>query len=182
MERTIAKERKNDSFLDLLERMKALNSELEKEREFKPHHRSPLAKTMIDNWHNEIDRHNNSLLDRINKKLESLETVERTITKERKNDSILDLLERMKALNSELEKEREFEPHHRSLLAKTMTDNWHNERNSVIENCHNSRKDGRELKATERPIAITYKDNKKDYKKNNKNYDLKDLKTTFTAS
>ena len=32
--------------------MKALNSKLEKEREFEPHHRSPLAKTMIDNWHN----------------------------------------------------------------------------------------------------------------------------------
>ena len=55
------------------------------------------------------DRHNNSLLDRINKKLEFLETVEISIinTKvERKNDSFLDLLERMKALNSE----REFEP------------------------------------------------------------------------
>ena len=34
-------ERKNDSFLDLFERMKALKSELEKEREFEPHHRSP---------------------------------------------------------------------------------------------------------------------------------------------
>ena len=45
-------ERKNDSFLDLLERMKALNSELEKEREFEPHHRSTFAKTMINNWHN----------------------------------------------------------------------------------------------------------------------------------
>ena len=28
--------------------MKVLNSE----REFEPHHRSPLAKTMIDNWNN----------------------------------------------------------------------------------------------------------------------------------
>ena len=45
-------ERKNDSFLDILERMKALNLELEKEREFEPHHRSTLAKTMINNWHN----------------------------------------------------------------------------------------------------------------------------------
>ena len=63
-----------------------------------------------------------------------------------------------------------------------MTDNWHNERNNVIENWHinNSRKDDRKLKATERPIAITYKDNKKDYEKDNKNHDLKDLKTTFT--
>ena len=123
------------------------------------------------------------MLDRINKKLEYLEIVERYIVKtkvERKNDSFLDLLERMKTLNLESEKEREFEPHHRSPLAKTMTDNRHNERNSVIENWHinNSRKDDRELKATERPIAIKYKDNKKD----NKNHDLKDLKTTFTAS
>ena len=46
-----------------------------------------------------------------------------------------------------------------------MTDNWHDERNSAIENWHinNSRKDDRKLKATERPIAITYKDNKKDF-------------------
>ena len=29
---------------------------------------------------------------------------------------------------------REFEPHHRSPLTKTMIDNWHNERNIVIEN------------------------------------------------
>ena len=47
------------------------------------------------------------MLDRINKKLESLEIVERYIVNtkvERKNDSFLDLLERMKTLNSELEK------------------------------------------------------------------------------
>ena len=60
----------------------------------------------------------------INKKLESLEIVDIKSTKvERKNDSFLDLLERMKALNSKLEKEREFEPYHRSPLAKTMIDN-----------------------------------------------------------
>ena len=48
-----------------------------------------------------------------------------------------------------------------------MTDNWHNERNSVIENQHinSSRKDDRKLKATDKPIAITYKDNKKDFGK-----------------
>ena len=65
----------------------------------------------------------------INKKLESLETMERSITNskvERKNYNFLDLLERMKALNLKLEKEREFESHHRSPLAKTMIDNWHN--------------------------------------------------------
>ena len=55
MERSITNtivERKNDNFLDLLERMKNLNSKLKKESEFEPHHRSPLAKTMINNWHN----------------------------------------------------------------------------------------------------------------------------------
>ena len=97
----------------------------------------------------------------INKKLQSLENIERSTTVERKNDSFLDLYERIKALSSE----REFEPHHRLALTKTMTDNWHNEKNSVIENWHinSSRKDDRELKATERSIAITYKDNKKDF-------------------
>ena len=73
----------------------------------------------------------------------------------------MDLLAKLKALNLE----RKFEPHHRSPLIKTMTDNWHNKRNSVIENWHinSSRKDDRELKVTERPITITYKDNKKDF-------------------
>ena len=131
-----------------------------------------------DKINRQTNSYNNSLLDRINKKLESLETMERSITNtkvEMKNDSFLDILERMKTLNSE----REFEPHHRSPLTKTMTDNWHKERNSVIENWHinGNRKDDRELKATERPIAITYKDNKKDYKKDNKIHELKDLFT-----
>ena len=77
-----------------------------------------------DKINQQTDRHNNSLLDRIHKKLESLETVERSITNtkvERKNDSFLGLLERMKVLNSELEKEREFEPYYRSTLAKTAS-------------------------------------------------------------
>ena len=55
MERSIINtkvERKKDNFLDLLERMKNLNSKLKKESEFEPHHRSHLAKTVIDNWHN----------------------------------------------------------------------------------------------------------------------------------
>ena len=74
-----------------------------------------------DKINRQTNRHNNNLLDKINKKLESLETVERSITNtkvERKSDSFLDLLERMKTLNSELEKEREFEPHHRSPYQK----------------------------------------------------------------
>ena len=97
---------------------------------------------------------------------------------ERKSDSFLDLFERLKALNSPLEKEREFGLHHRSPLTKIMTDNWHNERNSAIKYWHinNSRKDNRELKATEMPIAITYKDNKKYFEKE----DLKTLEATLT--
>ena len=64
-----------------------------------------------------------------------------------------------------------------------MTNNWHGERNSAIDNWHinNSRKDDRKLKATERPIAITYKDNKKDFEKYDlKKEVLKTLKITLT--
>jgi len=49
------------------------------------------------------------LLEKINKKLEFLETMERSITNtkvERKNDNFLDLLERMKTLNSKLKKKK----------------------------------------------------------------------------
>ena len=59
-----------------------------------------------DKINQQTDRHNNSLLEKINKKLELLETMERSITNtkvEMKNDSFLDILERMKALNSERE-------------------------------------------------------------------------------
>ena len=50
---------------------------------------------MRDKINRQTNRHNNSLLEKINKKLESLETMERSITNtkvERKNDSFLDLL------------------------------------------------------------------------------------------
>ena len=71
-----------------------------------------------DKINRQIDRHNNSLLDMINKKLESLETVERSITyarTERKNYSFLDLYEKkMKVLN--------FEYHRRTPLEKTTID------------------------------------------------------------
>ena len=91
---------------------------------------------MGDKINRQTNRHNNSLLEKINKKLESLETMERSITNskvERKNYNFLDLLERMKALNLKLEKEREFESHHRSPLAKTVTDNWHNrQKNNLV--------------------------------------------------
>ena len=62
-----------------------------------------------------------------------------------------------------------------------MTDYWHDEMNGAIENWHinNSRKDDRELKATERPIAITFKDNKKNFEKDDlKKEDLKTLNKT----
>ena len=86
-----------------------------------------------NNWSNftedkinrQTNKHNDSFLDRINKKLESLEATERSVIVEKKNDSFLNLYERLKALNSPLKNEREFEPHHRSSSAKAMTDNWH---------------------------------------------------------
>ena len=86
-----------------------------------------------DKINRQTNKHNDSFLDKINKKLESLEAIERSVTVEkqndssveRKNDSFLDLHERSKALNSPLKNEREFEPHHRSSSTKTMTDNWH---------------------------------------------------------
>ena len=86
-----------------------------------------------DKINKQTDRHNNSFLDRINKKLESLEATERSATVERKNDrdnridSFLDLYEKIKALN--LEQERNFEPHQRSSL---VTDNWHDRKNSSL--------------------------------------------------
>ena len=84
-----------------------------------------------DKINRQINRHSNSFLDRINKKLESLEAIERSTTVGRKNDrdnridSFLDLYEKMKALN--LEQKRNFEPHQRSSL---VTDNWHDKKNS----------------------------------------------------
>ena len=54
-----------------------------------------------------------------------MEATKRSVIVEKKNDSFLDLYERLKALNSPFKHEREFEPHHRSSSTKTMTDNWH---------------------------------------------------------
>ena len=65
--------------------------------------------------------------------MESLEVIERSTTVERKNDrdnridSFLELYEKIKALNSE--QERNFEPHQRSSL---VTDNWHDRKNSSL--------------------------------------------------
>ena len=62
-----------------------------------------------DKINRQTNKHNDSFLDRINKKLESLEATERSVIVEKKNDSILDLYERSKALNSPLKNERGFE-------------------------------------------------------------------------
>ena len=53
-----------------------------------------------DKINRQTNKHNDSFLDRINKKLKSLEATERSIIVERKNDSFLDLYERLKVLNS----------------------------------------------------------------------------------
>ena len=81
-----------------------------------------------DKTNRQTSRHNNSLLDRINKNLESLETVERSIINtevERKNDSFLDLLERMKTLNSELEKDAHNRQNFLSLIDRVIFQKWH---------------------------------------------------------
>ena len=114
-----------------------------------------------DKINRQTNRHNNSFLDRINKKLESLEAIERSTTVERENDRdnridiFLDLYEKIKALNSI--QERNFEPHQRSSL---VIDNWHDRKNSS-------------LVSTNRFINITCR---KDDGRNN----LKTLETTLT--
>ena len=63
--------------------MKTLNSKLEKEREFEPHHRSPLAKTMIDNWHNR-QKNNLASTDRL---------INMTDIKNSKKDSLIETID-----------------------------------------------------------------------------------------
>ena len=53
-----------------------------------------------DKINRQTNKHSDSFLDKINKKLKSLEAIERSIIVERKNDSFLDLYERLKVLNS----------------------------------------------------------------------------------
>ena len=79
-------------------------------------------------------------MDRINKKLESLDNTDRSAIytkEEKKNDSFLDLYEKLKVLNSPLKNEREFEPHHRSSSTKTTTDSCYinnNKKEEIDEN------------------------------------------------
>ena len=77
-----------------------------------------------------------------------MEATERSVIVERKKDSFLDLYERLKALNSPLKNEREFEPHHRSSSTKTMTDSWYINNNSKKEIDKNLQT----LKATDRRV------------------------------
>ena len=58
--------------MDLLEKMKILNSPLEKEWDFELHHRSPLVKTMADNLHNETERQKDSLIKTIDQEINQL--------------------------------------------------------------------------------------------------------------
>ena len=115
-----------------------------------------------DKINRQTDRHNNSLLDMINKKLESLEIVERSITytrTKRKNDSFLDLYEKMKAVN--------FEPHHRTPSEKTMIEI---ESGSIIKTVD------KRLKSTNRKAKE--KDDIERQKSNNKKDDLIMERTT----
>ena len=97
-----------------------------------------------DNWstvteykssrHSDIQS-NNHLLELVNNKLKALESIDRPVmyTKvERKGNSLIDLFEKMKSLDSPLEKERDLELHHRSPSVKTMIDNWHNTQKSNL--------------------------------------------------
>ena len=108
----------------------------------------------------QTNRYSNSFLDRINKKFESLEAIERTTTVERKNDrdnridSFLELYEKIKSLNSK--QERNFEPHQRSSL---VTDNWYDRKNNS-------------LVSTDRFINSSRKDDERN--------NLKTLETTLT--
>ena len=98
----------------------------------------------------------------INKKLESLEIVERSITytrTKRKNDSFLDLYEKMKAVN--------FEPHHRTPSEKTMIEI---ESGSIIKTVD------KRLKSTNRKAKE--KDDIERQKSNNKKDDLIMERTT----
>ena len=78
----------------------------------------------------------------------------------------------MNALNSKLEKEREFEFHYRSPLAKTIIDNWRNrQKNNLV--------------STNISINMTYiKNSKKDslIETIDERNDVKTLKTTLTNS
>ena len=86
-----------------------------------------------DKINRQTNKHNDSFLDRINKKLKSLEAIGRSVIVERKNDSFLDLYERLKALNSPSKHEREFELHHRSSSTKIMIDSCYINNNSKEE-------------------------------------------------
>ena len=92
-------EKKNDSFLDLYERMKALNSPLKKEIDFEPHQRSSFTKTMTDNW-----CINNSLKEIVDKNLQMLKATNRRVDEEA--DPIKERVTRIEDKIKDLTKER----------------------------------------------------------------------------
>ena len=91
-------ERKNDSFLDLYERLKALNSPLKNEREFEPHHRSSSTKTMTDSCYI-----NNNLKEEIDKNLQTLKAID--IRVDRKTNPIEERVTRIEDKRKDLIKE-----------------------------------------------------------------------------
>ena len=73
----ILKKKRKESFLDLYERLKALNSPLKNEREFEPHHRPSSTKTIIDSRYI-----NNNSKEEIDKNLPTLKATNRRIEEE----------------------------------------------------------------------------------------------------
>ena len=73
----ILKKKRKESFLDLYERLKALNSPLKNEREFKPHHRPSSTKTIIDSRYI-----NNNSKEEIDKNLPTLKATNRRVEEE----------------------------------------------------------------------------------------------------
>ena len=98
-ERSFIVERKNDSFLDLYERLKALNSPLKNERDFEPQYRSSSTKTMTDSWYI-----NNNSKEEIDKTLQTLKVTNRKVDEE--TGPIKERVTRIKDKRKDLIKER----------------------------------------------------------------------------
>ena len=99
IERSVIVERKNDSFLDLYERLKALNSPLKNEREFEPHHRSSSTKPMTNSCYI-----NNNKKEEIDKNLQTLKATD--IRVDRKTNPIEERVTRIEDKRKDFIKER----------------------------------------------------------------------------
>ena len=98
-ERSVIVERKNDSFLDLYERLKALNSPLKNEREFESHHRSSSTKPMTNSCYI-----NNNKKEEIDKNLQTLKATD--IRADRKTNPIEERVTRIEDKRKDFIKER----------------------------------------------------------------------------